>query len=54
MSAALRLGVNRQEAAVQVQVLVSGFLSFVTFPIPERRIKDSRANNLQVEINSQG
>jgi hypothetical protein len=35
---------------VQVQV----FLSFVPLPIPERRIKDSRANNLQVEINSQG
>jgi hypothetical protein len=30
------------------------FLSFVAFPILERRIKDSRANNLQVEINSQG
>ena len=30
---------------------VTVFLSFVPFPIPERRIKDSRANNLQVEIN---
>ena len=35
---------------MQVQV----FLSFVPLPIPERRIKDSRANNLEVEINSQG
>jgi hypothetical protein len=33
---------------------VTVFLSFVPFPIPERRIKGSRANNLQVEINSQG
>jgi hypothetical protein len=30
---------------------VTVFLSFVPFPIPEPRIKDSRANNLQVEIN---
>jgi hypothetical protein len=35
-------------------VRVPVFLSFVPLPIPERRIKDSRANNLQVEINSQG
>jgi hypothetical protein len=35
----------------EVQVRVTVFLSFVPFPIPERRIKDSRANNLQVEIN---
>jgi hypothetical protein len=26
---------------------VTVFLFFVPFPIPERRIKDSRANNLQ-------
>jgi hypothetical protein len=32
-------------------VRVTVFLSFVPFPIPEQRIKDSRANNLQVEIN---
>jgi hypothetical protein len=37
-----------------VEVLVTVFLSFVPFPIPEPRIKDSRANNLQVEINQAG
>jgi hypothetical protein len=30
---------------------VTVFLSFEPFPIPEPKIKDSRANNLQVEIN---
>jgi hypothetical protein len=35
-------------------VRVTVFLSFVPFPILEPRIKDSRANNLQAEINSQG
>jgi hypothetical protein len=34
-----------------VEVRVTVFLSFEPFLIPEPRIKDSRANNLQVEIN---
>ena len=34
-----------------MQVRVTVFLFFVPFPILQRRIKDSRANSLQIEIN---